>query len=236
MALSRPVVVILGWLGSRPKNLRKIARFYDGLGVDCETFIESPVSLLHIREQKSEMNALYKKTLNRPIILHGFSLTGASAIVKTFCDDDFIVKPELDVRGLIFDSMPGRLPADLHRYAFSKALFPNSRFIEKAALLLLRPVFDIFMSNYTLKYGQTALNKIFRQPWKQPTLLLGSEKDALIPNSELVEYASVARKAGVDLQTRFWPDSGHIRLSLDHADEYKEIVRSFVKRHVPTIT
>jgi pimeloyl-ACP methyl ester carboxylesterase len=233
MAVGRPLVVILGWLGSKPRNLQKIARFYDGLDVDRESFIENPLSVVHIRSQRPAMEAIYQKSLNRPVLVHGFSLTGASSMMKIFTDLDMHLRPGLDVRGFIFDSMPCRLDVDLHRNAFPKALFPNSRVGELATKVVLTPIFDFVMNvKGALKWGEHLSRESFLRPWQKPTLLLGSEIDRLIPNSELVAYAEAARRAGAQVQTRFWPDSGHVRLSIDHQDEYRELVRAFAKEHL----
>jgi acetyl esterase/lipase len=227
--------VLLGWLGCKPRHLQKVARFYDNLDVDRELFIEDPLSLLHIRSQQAAMEAVYKKSLNRPLLIHGFSLTGASSLMKIFTERDMGFRRGLDVQGLIFDSMPGRLSANLHRHAFPKALFPNSRVGEIATKVVMTPIFDVLMNvTGTLQWGERLTRLAFAQPWKRPTLLLGSERDNLIPNSELVAYGDAARRAGANVETRFWPDSGHIRVSLDHRDEYARLVREFTKIHLLT--
>jgi acetyl esterase/lipase len=237
MAVQRPLVVMLGWLGSRMRHLQKISKLYDGLDIDRELFIERPLSLMQIREQTTEMEALYQKSLNRPLLVHVFSLTGVSALAKIFTDRKSHPRPNLDIRGLVLDSTPCRVIADMHRDAFPKALFPNSRFLRKATQFFMTPVFDAFINvTGVVKWGEQLTHEIYRQPWTQPTLMLGSMQDQLIPNSEMVEYAKQARKAGAVVETRFWPDSGHVRVSLDHAMEYGELVRGFTKTHVLTKT
>jgi pimeloyl-ACP methyl ester carboxylesterase len=233
MAVQRPLVVMLGWLGCKTRHLQKIARLYDGFDVDREFFIEGPLSLIRLREQKTEMEAIYRKSLNRPLLVHAFSLTGASALIKTFTDANVKPRPGLDVRGLVLDSTPCRVTHEIHRKAFPKALFPNSRALERATQLLLTPLFDAFVdATGVIKWGARITAEIYRSPWANPTLMLGSVQDRLIPNSELVAYAELARKAGASVETRFWPDSGHVRVSMDHAAEYAEIVRAFARAHL----
>jgi pimeloyl-ACP methyl ester carboxylesterase len=225
--------VILGWLGCKPRQLQKVARFYDGLDVDRELFIEHPLSLVHVRTQRPAMEAVYRKAVGRPILVHGFSLTGASSLIKIFTDGDLHLRPGIDLRVLIFDSTPCRLSAAVHRHAFPKALFPNSRAGELAAKIVLTPIFDVLMhATGALKWGENLTRQSFARPWKRPTLLLGSERDILVPNSELIAYGEAARRAGAHVETRFWPDSGHIRLSLDHREEYGDLVRAFTKAHL----
>jgi pimeloyl-ACP methyl ester carboxylesterase len=228
-----PAVFLLGWLGCKQRHLQHIARFYDGLGVDCVTFTENPISLLRFRSGKSATDALYQKALNRPVIFHSFSLTGASALVKAFAGTRLDFKPEIDVRGLILDSSPGHVNSALPIRGFATVAFPNSPKLAKLAQIVVGPLFNLVvnMSDST-DFGKRVSAEIYAKPCTLPTLLLASEKDEIIPYKDIIEYGEAVAKAGGTVQTKIWPDSGHIRMSKDHPEEYKQLVRAFVQKNL----
>jgi len=230
----RPGVFIFGWLGAKPYHLARVASFYDGLGVDCETFIQSHLSLLNIREQTTEMLKLYQKSLNRPVLMHVFSLNGGAVLFKTFADKNLAIKPEINLKALILDSTPGHVNTALYHRAFSQAIFPRSQTNAKIAQSVLKPLFHtfLFFARSHTKAATAYSEQFFAHPFRVPTLMLGSQQDELIPNRDMVEYAEKAARAGVDVRTRFWPDSGHIRLYREHRPEYIDLVREFTKQHL----
>jgi pimeloyl-ACP methyl ester carboxylesterase len=236
MAVSRqPVIFLLGWLGCKTHHLKRISRFYDGLGVECVTFVEDVWSLLRFRSSKARFDALYEKGLNRPVLFHAFSLTGTSAIIKTFANNDLDFKPEFDVRGLIFDSAPGSVHPALTIRGFATMALPHSPRLAAVTQAVVGPFFNLFVNlSDSTKFGKGVSDRIYEKPSKVPTLILGSERDQMIPHTEMKAYAEAASRAGTLVQTKFWPDSGHIRLSKDHADEYKALVRAFAQTHLLT--
>ena len=51
MSTSRPVAVLLGWLGCQPRNLRRFAQLYDNRGWDTTVHIASPESVIAAIQQ-----------------------------------------------------------------------------------------------------------------------------------------------------------------------------------------
>jgi hypothetical protein len=72
---------------------------------------------------------------------------------------------------------------------------------------------------------------LFKHPIRCPTLVLGSERGAMLPHVDIRDDASAASWAGPSVQTRFWADSGRIRLYRDLA-EYRDIVRVFAEANL----
>jgi pimeloyl-ACP methyl ester carboxylesterase len=231
--IHRPAVFLLGWLGCKPRHLQHISRFYDGLDIDRVIFTEDFTSLFRMRSGKAATDALYQKALNRPVLFHSFSLTGASALVKAFADTRFDFKPEIDVRGLILDSSPGHVNAALPIRALATISFPKSPRLAKLAETVGGPLLNLFVNlGDSTEFGKRVSKEIYAKPCTLPTLLLASEQDEIVPHKEIIEYRDAVTKAGGKVQTKFWPDSGHIRLSKDHPEEYKALVRAFVQKHL----
>jgi hypothetical protein len=221
-------------MGARPRHLSRLATIYDGLNVECEMFIQRPLSVLNVPEQTSEMAALYDRALNRPVLIHSISMNGASTVLKTFTDHNLNLKPEINLRGLILDSSPGHITPGTSHWAFGHAIFPKQPILARAAAVAIKPFFRLFLilRGQDLLSGTAVADRFYRDPIKVPTLMLGSEHDELVLWKDMCEYADVARKAGIDVQTRSWPDSGHVRLYRDHPTEYANLVREFTKKHL----
>jgi pimeloyl-ACP methyl ester carboxylesterase len=232
MTVSRPAVFLFGWLGCRPHQLRQIANFYSDLDVDVEPFIEDPLSHFGIRLQHRSHEALYKKAVDRPILVHLFSLNGETALLSSFTQSG-ILKPGINLRGLITDSAPGHPVEAMGIRACAQALAPNSPTIAAIARALFPAVFPVVKAAYPgVRDRFVPVDAVFRRPFACPTLVLGSKKDGIVPHADMAEYASAAERAGATVNTRFWDGSGHVRLFKDYAEEYGALVRAFAQAHL----
>lgn len=232
--LKKPAVFVFGWLGSKPRHVHTIAEFYRGMNVEVIPYIQQPVSLLNLKQDQKSFERMYNQALDRPVLCHIFSMNGSSAFYKTFADEKMIVNPRIDLRALIMDSTPGRVNRELYHRAFSKAIFPKSKVMSALAGAALTPVFDAFLlaSKSHRKTTEATIQALYNNPVKVPTLMLGSEQDDLIFSKHMLEYAERARQAGAEVKTRFWGDSGHVRLYKDHRDEYVSLIQSFARKYL----
>lgn len=247
----KPAIFLFGWLGAKNYNLHKISKFYtETMDVDVFPFIQTPQSLLNMTRDKG-LDDLYQKALNRPLIFHIFSLNGASAFYKSFSATDFnidninnesgknlstndlklILKPNLDIRGLIFDCTPGRVNRSLYHRAFSNAISPKSYLLRKFVSIALTPVFDafLFFARKHRKLSSLQLQTLYNDPLKYPSLLFTSLKDDLIPCKDVLEYANDVKKNGVTVQTCVFKDSTHVKGYHDHRDFYRRTITDFAK-------
>ena len=236
MLKSQPAVFIFGWLGAKPYHLSRVASFYNGLGLECIPYIQSPMSLLNVREDKTGFQKLYERAVDRPIMCHLFSMNGASVFYKAFAGPDLVLKPKLNLKALILDSTPGQLNRALYHRAFASALFPRSPPLAQLANFVLTPVFDAFLvgARSHRAESQRQIRALYKHPIQAPTQMFCSAKDKLIPFDHQLQYAECARKAGVSVTMRVWPDSGHIRMYREHRDEYSALCREFAKQHLCT--
>lgn len=244
----KPAVFIFGWLGAKKYNMHKISKFYtENMDVDVFPFIQTPQSLLNMSRDKG-LDKLYEKALSRPLIFHIFSLNGASAFYKSFSANEFklndtknnkeenknlklILKPNLDIRGLIFDCTPGRVNRSLYHRAFSNAIFPKSHVLRQVASIALTPIFDafLFFARKHRKVSSLQLKTLYNDPLKYPSLLFSSLKDDLIPYNDVLEYANNVKKKGVPVQTCVFKDSTHVKGYHDHRDFYRRTISKFAK-------
>lgn len=230
--LKKPAVFVFGWLGAKMRHVNTVADFYKHMDVEVIPYVQQPASLLNIKQDEKAFKRMYEQALNRPVFCHMFSMNGSSTFYKTFADKYMRLKSGIDLKALIMDSTPGRIDRDLYHRAFSKAIFPKSKILSAATNIALTPVFDtfLFLSKSHRKETEMTVKALFNNPVKVPTLMLASKKDELIRFGHMMEYADRAKQAGVEVHTKFWSDSGHVRLYKDHPTEYVELVQSFAKR------
>lgn len=222
---------VFGWLGSKPRHVHAIAEIYRYMDVEVIPYIQRPSSLLNLKQDQKSFEKMYNQALNRPVLCHMFSMNGSSTFYKTFADEKMIVNPKIDLRAVIMDSTPGRVDRKLYHRAFSKAIFPKSRYMSALANIALTPIFDAFLmaSKSHRKTTEATIQALYDNPVQVPTLMLGSERDELILHKHMLEYAERARQAGTEVQTRFWSDSGHVRLYKDHQNEYVALIQAFTR-------
>ena len=234
MLKAKPAVFIFGWLGAKPYHIARVASFYKDLDVECIPYIQHPISMLNVREDKKGFERLYEKAIDRPVMCHLFSMNGASVFYKAFTGSDLVLKPNINLRALVLDSTPGHINRELYHRAFANALFPRSRYLANAANFALKPVFDAFLfgARSHRAESQKQIRALYRHPIQAPTLMFSSARDELIPFQDQLEYAERAREAGITVQTRIWPDSGHIRMYRDHRPEYISLCRSFAQKYL----
>lgn len=72
----------------------------------------------------------------------------------------------------------------------------------------------------------------FDTPVRAPTLVLSTTRDQLVKRNHVAEYEKAVRRSGIDLQTRTWTDSGHVKMYKSHPEEYRELVRAFTQKHL----
>jgi pimeloyl-ACP methyl ester carboxylesterase len=211
-----------------------MATIYDGLDADVETFRESPISSLQIREQRADIFALRQKLSGRPVLVHVFSMNGAMSFLKTLTDDRLDLRPDVDLRGIIFDSSPGRMSLGALPEPLGNAMFPRNRFLAAAATFIIRPIFRLYCLAFDK--GQKDIDwftrGFFGRPFNVPTLVLASERDTTLAPADMREYAESVARAGAPVETHFWPDSQHVRLFKDHRKEYTDIVRKFAEHYL----
>lgn len=241
----KPAIFLFGWLGAKKYNLHKISKFYtDTMNVDIFPFIQTPQSLLNITRDKG-LDEIYNNALNRPILIHIFSLNGASTFYKSLSENNLpldknvpdndlklTLKPNLDIRGLIFDCTPGRVTRSLYHRAFSNAIFPKSLFLRQTASFALTPIFDLFLffARKHRKISSLQLKTLYNDPLKYPSFFFTSKKDDLIPSKDVLEYANEVKNMGLPVQTCVFEDSTHVKGYHDHRDFYRRTITDFAKK------
>lgn len=241
--LSGVHVAILGWAGSRPRQLRGVGAFYRRHGAAAVHTHSADVfrAMGHPDGWPSE-GAQVARTLEAAdpprLVLHVFSNAGFwtwSATLERLA-------PAIRERvvAVILDSAPG-IPEKIDPWSYARystmAMMPMvlHAFRRPPALshpLLTPPVWAFMRLWYHLSPAQRAHAEailgvvIDTGAWDH--LVLYSAADELVPPHFVEAFAHRLAEAGRGVETRRWEDSGHVRHMLSHRREYFDRVAAFL--------
>jgi hypothetical protein len=243
--------VVIGWHGSRERQLRPIGRHHASLGADVITHIPGTLRAMVLPHGWEDDAAALARALidrdradPRPLVIHalsnaGFwSLTGLLLALERGSHD-----PLLDrVRAVILDSAPGfpeRFSARFTAEFATRAMLPGVL----ASLALaqgdararaLRPLARAFftvwhpLARTQVRFISSSHEVIARHLRDRPLLLVYGGADALVLASIVDRFASSAAAAGARVERLFFPESPHVRHLLGHRREYFAAVRRTV--------
>lgn len=229
---NKPIVFGFGWLGSRPYHMHSFEKIYNRLGLEFQSIIQSPLSVLNVTRDDKKFSRIYNSAKGRNCLCHIFSLNGASSFLSSLVKEDLSgFKEGVRVESIIWDSSPGTSPDFIYHKAFAKSIFPNSPILTGITSTILKPVFQLFLqrNEYHKHKTQEMIDHIYKHPFSVPQLVLGSKRDYIIRYEDMFRYVCNAQSQGIPIESHFWEDSDHVRLYHDHKDEYIEIVEKFTK-------
>jgi hypothetical protein len=206
--------------------------------VDCLQYTVSIPTILGITTQERERETIRRLTAGWPLLFHFFSLNGVGSCFRAFSDltqPIVALSPDVDVRTVIMDSTPGRMHPGVYDAGFAAAMSVRG-LTGRAASFVLKPFVQGLLALGKPRYAtaQKIVDTLYGCPFRSPTLLLGSERDSVLPHAGFVEYGELLAAKGIPVQSHFWKDSEHIRLYKDHPDEYRALVRAFAQAHLLT--
>jgi len=241
--LSGTEVAILGWAGSRPRQLRGVGAYYRRHGADAVHAHSADVFRAMARpdgwpaEGRAVARMLEDADPER-LVLHVFSNAGFWTHTATLEALDPVVRDR--IAAVIFDSAPG-VPEKIDPWYYARystmAMMPMvlRAFRRPPALhhpLLTPPVWAFMRLWYhasptQLARAEASLDVVIETgEWDH--LLVYSAADALVPPHFVEAFAHRLREAGRGVETRRWEDSAHVRHMLSHRVEYFERVAAFL--------
>ena len=183
-----------------------------------------------------------QETLPGKIILHGFSMGAAIAL---------LMPPHPDVVAIVADSPYAHLDSILHSFVHWQLMektrsWPRSlrwsrttfHAISWGTVAISEPVYRLRFRQRlmahpagSMKRWQTSLRKSgdFRIP---PVLLIHGTADSFIPFSHALQIVEQAHRHNIPLQTYFAEGSNHCAAYGDNPQEYIETLQQFVVQHL----
>lgn len=232
MIAKKPLVLGFGWLGSRNYNMHSFEKIYTKEGYDFKYMIQSPFSCLDMKPDTKKFNEMYELAKNREAICHIFSLNGAFAFLNSMKQNDYKeFKPNLKIKGIIWDSAPGRGAGDKYYKPFARAIANRSEFMYHILRFALIPPFKFFylFSQNHRRLRDMRINSMYTDPFPFKQLLIASKHDRVIKYKEMMEYVEIAKSRGIDISTKIYDDSDHVMLYHSHRDKYSRLILDFAK-------
>lgn len=238
-----PVVVILGWNNSQEKYLKKYSEIFEAKNFDSicvpaktfDTFFRSGTKVkqisLHILDLLLELNCQ-----KRPVFLYAFSNGGCAMFCHmmealSYPSQQFY--RAVPVVGTIFDSCPinpdiNSLKATIESVT-DTVKNPVLKSVAWCALRVCIP--PVIYFNSSVKRYMSALRE---SPLQCPQLLLYSKADKYAPYQDIESYAQARKDKGVIIIAKCWESSDHVNHYREHANEYVDVVNSFVGQCLAT--
>jgi len=252
---NKPVVILAGWLGCHPRNLRRYSQLYNSLGWDTIVQIASPRSIVtsmsegpsYSQSSSSEMQHLAINTLKelhvlQPpyFIIHIFSNGGCflwECIRYILYEQD--TSKQLSSRnsinisnlkqkliGVIFDSAPGYYDGKIDD--LQSALEYVSSNIERKDLLTMTKTLE---QNVVRQRFAEFWNGLSNDSTNIPQLYLFSQYDNLASVNH-IEMLIECRKELIGMKGKIWNhkflNSEHCCHFLKYPEEYSKSVKEFL--------
>ena len=252
---NKPVVILAGWLGCRPRNLRRFIELYDRIGWDSIIRIGSPRSVIaamtegpNSKPSQSEMKHLAINTLREiqtmqppHFIIHVFSNNGCflwewmrsllleQASALSSADDssiDLFHNLRQKLFGIIFDSGPA------HYDGKTASLLSALQFVspesERNILLGTAQSLD---DNVVKKRFDEFWSGLCNDSTGIPQMYMYSQCDLLAPMMQLeklIAHREKILRRDVVIRKHMFLDSEHCCHLLKYPEEYEVLVKQFL--------
>ena len=240
-----PLAILLGWGNGHYKHLSKYSLLFEkhNFTTVCLTtsllkLFTRPVSMANqccadILRATSELTNQNK---DRPVIVMTFSNTGTAvfySLVKHLHKDP----SSLNLIGTIFDSCPIPMNKNAIRASENGALayFKSSSLFTKFMVKNITKVLSGIVL-YTNPVRKVFLTTLVESTCPGPQLFLFSEADELVRWEDIEDFVKERQLRGVEVYSRRWKDSKHVRHLNTHSEEYEAEVDEFIHRCLDSVS
>lgn len=228
---TRPLLLLLPWLGARPAGIAKYRDLYLGCGMDVLT-VESEVWHFLWPRWGLEYGAEVLEVLGdqrftgRPLLVHAFSIGGytfTQLLIHMAQEPEKFQELTQSMIGQIYDSM---VAGSLEHMAtgLGKTLFPRMECLVRSVALF----FFWLFKHQTADFYSNGLQVFYNSPVTSPALFFFCENDQLCDPVAMEAAIDQWRKRGVAVETRKWKESVHAAHLRCHPKEYLSTLEKFV--------
>lgn len=221
----RPLVVMLGWMGSTPKHVDKYAALYlrESVGADVVAVCAPIKAMFGSARRKAELCSRILGAVGeladassasagagaapRPLLVHLFSNGGVS-LYRCLAPQLLAHRARTatyNYIGTVWDSAPGYMTIASGVRAFSAAIGLPQWLV----CLLMLPWF--LCSCCVGESPERNWNALLHDPIMLPSLYLFSDADNLISSVYIEQLIAVRRRAGVEITERKFANSPHVQ-------------------------
>ena len=246
-------VVLLGWHGSKERQLRPLARWYDARGHPARIVLTDSFRTMGRRDGWPRFGAELADSLAqehardpRPLFVHAFSNTGFWTL-SAFLDAARDRHPTLAAAHMrtVLDSAPGFpervrwwFNAKYAALAMTPSVLSTLR-LERLAKQprtfhpLVSPPLMLFFAGWHLvarrqvRFMEQGHERVRRHHRGKPLLAIYSAKDSLVPVRYVEGFLDRAEDDGVLVERLRFEDSAHVRHFVQHRHDYLAAIERF---------
>ncbi|KAK0143359.1 Transmembrane protein 53-A [Merluccius polli] len=228
---TRPLLLMLPWLGSRPQAVDKYCERYFSSGFDVLMVQSNVTDFLWPRwglENAERLLGLLHsdRFVSRPLLVHAFSIgcyTFSQILVHVSQDPDKYKAFTSRIKGHVYDSaVVGSI--DKMADGVGKTVFPRFERVVKQASLLYFSTFK----HQTVDHFNRSIDVFRNTPICAPVLFFFCENDPLSDHLAVEEILGLWRKRGIDVTGKCWADSTHAGHIRRHPQEYRVTLDNFL--------
>ncbi|RVE71942.1 hypothetical protein OJAV_G00056720 [Oryzias javanicus] len=228
---TKPLMLMLPWLGSRPQAVAKYCEIYFRTGFDV-LVVESEVKDFLWprwgldRGKKLLDLLLTEQFMSRPLLVHAFSIGGytfGQLLVHVSHDQQKYQEIANRIKGQVYDSL---VIGSLEQMAtgLGKTVFPRFETLIKQISLLY---FTIFKTQ-TVDYFNSSIDVFWNTPVKAPALMFFCENDVMSHSETVEKLVDHWKTRGMEVTVKKWEDSTHAGHLKRYPQEYLTALNMFL--------
>eukprot|EP00736_Rhodelphis_marinus_P000673 Rmarinus@m.14187 len=232
----KPLVVLIGWLGSHPKNLRRYKTIFHENNMDTLQVHPGWDIVLAPKRGKIIADKLLRELhkpefVDRPILLHAFSI-GAymwGHVLKHMRNNDDFNTLSNRVYAQVFDSP---VNVDNIPVGMSSALFPNNAFVRGMMYHSLKGFINYHPNTNVLR---EIASEFIDKPLRVPSLFFYSTDDPIAAYQDIDYAIDLWKSYDMNVKSQLWSKSSHVAHMRVYPEEYTSKLKQFIKRNPPSI-
>ncbi|KAE8616865.1 hypothetical protein XENTR_v10008908 [Xenopus tropicalis] len=231
---SRPLLLMLPWLGSKAHSYEKYIHLYFKLGFDvlvAESFVSHflwPSKGLDYAGNLLNLLSAEKDLASRSLYVHAFSIGGytfAQMLVSSISNHKKHREMLERIQGQVFDSLVvGSMERMATGVARMVALPAFQQIIVNGTLLYFS-----LLKAYTVDYYEKGIQTFWNSPVTCPALFFYCMDDPLSDHNVVEELLKDWEKQGIQVKAKRWNSSTHAGHLRKHPQEYTETLNTFIQ-------
>ena len=230
--------MILGWGGSKQKNLERYSEIFMTRGYDTITVTPSLADILLFPEIKGKklsmqiLELIKQEFGGRNSVFFQFSNAGCglySFMYKELYDSASPYHNQTKIVGSIFDScpvIPNKESISIAQNAFTMNMTnPVVKNLVWYSLGSVLPIVLLF--NSTVKVFMEALRD---SPVSTPHLFMYSKSDVLAPYKDISNFIEYRQSKGIDVTKMLWEETPHVSHLKHDPVTYSKILNEFLDK------
>lgn len=238
MLKTKPLVLMLPWLGATPKAVSKYVVLYKDMGCDVmvnhsniSDFLWPRKGLKH--SHKFLTNVVKQLAIqNQPVIIHSMSIGCYFYSLMLLHFENEPEKFGVISRSIKAQILDSPVVGTLSQMAIGVSKMTTSTAVTNYLSYIMIIAYFAISKPYTVKYYDQCIEVIKDRPPIVPSLMITSKLDPMALEETFKEFVDSWRKRGLDVDEKILEDSKHIKHFRNYPKQYKQLVENLLQQSV----